>query len=275
MWKKLHDLSESDRHAELSWLSLGVWAYVVPHTDCLGRFSGDPRVIKAKCMTFRETVRLDQVEEALVELDKAGLLHLYTQDGKRYLVLHQHAKYNPTGNLKNQAPRYPDPVGVGCECTAVNTAVNTAVSPLISPSVSGSSSEEGMQGEKPEPIEKPPMLASEHDGIRQMLQLCETQMIPTGEASNRKWLTAMAAKSSWDRVHEILMMPGSVGTPIHKIYDTHFDRRNGHEVPFKPTQHPRGDPACPRCKGSGKGDYAPGTGEYGKCGCLKRKASSV
>lgn len=144
MWKRVDDLSLSERHAKVSLTAVGVWTYVLGHTDSHGRFHADSRVIKAKCMTFREDIRLVEIDAAITELSSVGLIHLYDVDGKRYFVLHRCGKYNPPGALRYNAPVFPEPPRSLCECLVEARRESGAKAPLVpSPSSSSSSSPEG------------------------------------------------------------------------------------------------------------------------------------
>lgn len=116
MWKRLdRAMAYSKKLPILSDVAFRVWAHVLPWTDCEGRFSADPVVIKAQCLV-RYTYRLEQVQEALVELASAGLLHLYDNGSDKYLLYHDHADYNPPGRLKHQKSEWPFPGSVKCKC---------------------------------------------------------------------------------------------------------------------------------------------------------------
>ncbi len=117
MWKRLDEsISLSEKWARLSWAAMGIGIYILSNSDSKGRYVADSRIIKARCMTYRYDVRLELIEEALAELERENILHLYDVDGKRYLVIHAHDAWNPPGALKNSAPKYPAPVKVWCEC---------------------------------------------------------------------------------------------------------------------------------------------------------------
>lgn len=117
MWKRLdRAIGYSKKISDLSDVAFRIWVHLLPWTDCEGRFSADPIVIKAQCLV-RYTYRLEQVQEAITELASVGLLHLYDTGGSdRFLVLHDHGDYNPPGRLKNQRTDWPFPAGVKCKC---------------------------------------------------------------------------------------------------------------------------------------------------------------
>ena len=154
MWKRLDEsLSLSEKHARLSWEAFGLWVYLLSNSDAKGRFSGDARVIKARCMTYREAVRLEQVEDALSELERERVLHLYHVGPRRYIQIHDHDSWNPPGALRYQDPKHPAPPDDLCECVRRESGVKT---PLVSSSSSSPSASEGVQGEPDHPPPKRP-----------------------------------------------------------------------------------------------------------------------
>lgn len=122
MWKRLdRAISYSKKVSDLKDVTFRVWVHLLPWTDCEGRFSADPIVIKAQCLV-RYAYRLDQVQAALDELELVGLLHLYNHGSERFLVLHDHAEYNPPGRLRNQKAEWPGPASVKCKCVEARRA---------------------------------------------------------------------------------------------------------------------------------------------------------
>lgn len=119
MWKRLNSLSSSVKHARLSDVGFRVWTCLLPHTDRAGRFTAEPRDIKSKCMPFHGLCTAD-IGEALDEMETGlefgPLIHRWKQDGKPYLVLHDHAEHNPEHLIRHHAIKYPTPVGISCKC---------------------------------------------------------------------------------------------------------------------------------------------------------------
>lgn len=114
MYKPLHEeLRRSRKHAAASAWASTVWFLVLPQTDSEGRLLADPAFVKSTCFPFRRE-RFEQVEDALQELARLGLIHLYTAAGERYLVIHDHAQWVP--RLKNVKPKYPMPPPDLCIC---------------------------------------------------------------------------------------------------------------------------------------------------------------
>jgi hypothetical protein len=70
-------ISKSDKLAALKTDRARVLYFMIyPHTDCEGRFSGDPREIKEECCP-RLKYSIKQIAECLIDMDRVGLLNLY------------------------------------------------------------------------------------------------------------------------------------------------------------------------------------------------------
>lgn len=107
-WKRLDDLSESDRHARVSFEAVGVWAYLIGTSDSCGRRSGDADILRKKVFTLRANATDAWITDRLGELSDAGLIHQYPVGGRRHLVMHRYGKYNPGAHLKVR-PTFPAP----------------------------------------------------------------------------------------------------------------------------------------------------------------------
>jgi len=140
MHKKVHEsLSLSEKHSQVSYLANVVWMFVLPHTDAFGLYRADPALIKAQCMPLFLSLRLEQVEEALNELVKAGLLHLYDSNGKKFLAYHDHEEWSPTSGFKYRKARFPLPPSGLCRCFMSKAERrNNDVGNVVSPSLSHS-----------------------------------------------------------------------------------------------------------------------------------------
>ena len=74
-------ISKSDKLASLKTDRARVLYFMIyPHTDCEGRFSGDPRDIKEDCCP-RLQYSIKKIAEAIIDLDHVGLLNLYEAKG--------------------------------------------------------------------------------------------------------------------------------------------------------------------------------------------------
>lgn len=188
VWKKLYDLSESDRHAGLSLEAVGLWTYILGSTDSHGRRSAELRILKSKVMTLRANVTEEWISARLAELVEAGLIHLYTVDGRRFLVMHRISRYGATGALAKITPEYPPPPEDLCDCLvfhpkerlkevlrpALESAAQAAQE-SISSSLSSSSlrGKEGMQGE-PSGEKVPAYALSDAAGLVPQFSFCKT-----------------------------------------------------------------------------------------------------
>ena len=121
MWKRFDEqVSLSRRVSALSDRAFRVWAMLMPHTDCRGRFLADHVTIWSRCFP-RGPMDQEEVKVALRELEKAGSVHVYEVRGERYLVFHDHDDYNPPGKLRNIRPKFPDPPVELCPCLGDET----------------------------------------------------------------------------------------------------------------------------------------------------------
>src|SRR5574343_480910 len=62
---------------------------ILPHTDDFGRFSGSPKVIKARALPMRDKRTARDIAEAIYELIDIGLLRPYCADGKLVLQFNE------------------------------------------------------------------------------------------------------------------------------------------------------------------------------------------
>lgn len=145
MWKRLDPkIATSEKHARLGFSSLTLWVMMLPHTDSKGRYWANAAFIKGQCMPMFDHVRLEQVEAALLDLQKVGLIHLFDVGGKRYLVFHDVEDFNPPGALRYSRPQWPDPPDDLCKCCSRRESGAKAL--LVSSSSSSSSSEDRRGG---------------------------------------------------------------------------------------------------------------------------------
>lgn len=274
MWKRLDEgISLSEKHARLSWMALGVWTYILPNTDAKGRYSADTKVIKARCMTYRDEIRLEQVEDALKELERERVLHLYTSGSKRYLVMHDHAEYNPPGALRYQDAKNPDPPDDLCQCLRQECGVKT---PPVTSSSSSLSSLEGVEGEPTPPPEPKPILNARDETLRQLFALARKQKVAATDETLRNRLDAWVARLGADVVHAKLMEPTTVGRTVNELQDQWFPK----VVPPKPEQPAQNgmranaarcgvcdDKKVIRMAPDGKGGWV-----MGPCSCQRKRA---
>lgn len=243
MWKRLDEsISLSDKWARLSWVAMGVGIYILPNCDTKGRFPADSRIIKARCMAYRYDVRLEVIEDALLELDRERVLHLYDVNGKRYLAFHDHDDWNPPGALKNNAPKYPAPDPNLCECLRRESgAIAPPVCPVLSSSTSLSS--EGVQGEP-----RPP--ASSPEGLLVNLAL-NAKVIHASERQLRTHVSGWLADKGFQFVESTLMSPSVRGKDVFWIHENYFKPlKNGKPAPG--ARKKVRTPGCAKCNNTGR-----------------------
>lgn len=133
MWKRLDPLiATSEKHVKLGFSSLTLWVMMLPHTDTKGRYWANAAYIKGQCLPLFDHVRLEQVEAALLDLQKVGLIHLFDSGSKRYLVFHDVQDFNPPGALRYNRPQWPEPPEDLCKC--VSRRESGGIAPPISAS---------------------------------------------------------------------------------------------------------------------------------------------
>lgn len=262
MWKRLDEsIALSEKLASLSWQALGVWVYLLSQTDTRGRFHRDARVVKAKCMTMRYDVRLELVEEALLELEKAVLLHRYDVDGKAYLVLHDYEDFNPPGALGKVSPKYPAPPDRLCKCLQKERASGVRTPDVTSPVLS-TSSPEGVQGE-PKPVSSSP------EGLLVRLAL-DAKVIHASERQLRTHISGWLADKGFQVVESLMMNPAIKGKDVFWIHETYFKaQKNGKPPPGARRKVVNKD--CAKCAGTGRRQN-PVTGGEMDCSCVREVA---
>lgn len=218
---------------------MGIGMYILANSDSKGRYDGDARVIKARCMTYREDVRLETIEDALSELEGEWILHVYHVGQKRYVVFHDCLDWNPPGALRYNAPRYPDPPESLCECLRRECG---AKAPLVSSSSSSSSTSEGVQGEPIPPPEKPPSpakLKREDEVFRQLWGLAKRQKILATDGTLTNYIQGWRARIGAANLEEKLSHPTAVGKTVNELQDLWFPK-NGTGEDFKRERDARG-----------------------------------
>ena len=275
MWKRLDEqISLSEKHSKLTWEAFGIWIYILSNSDARGRFSGDSRVIKARCMTYRDGVRLEQVEDALSELERERVLHLYHVGQRRYVQIHDHDSWNPPGALRYQDPKHPAPPQELCECVRRECGVKTPLVSSPSSSLSTSSSaSEGVQGEPPtSPLPSTPAATSPRDEVlRQLFQLATNQKIAATPSTLRTRLDAWVARLGASEVQARLMDRSCVGRTVNELQDAWFPKVFQKAVAPAPKSY-----KCGTCQDTGSAviKHADGKPVYGPCSC-KRRASGA
>lgn len=262
MWKRLDEsISLSEKLASLSWPALGTWTYLLSQTDTMGRFPRDARIVKAKCMTMRYDVRLELVEEALLEIEKAGLLHRYDVDGKAYLVLHDYPEFNPPGALGKVSPKYPAPPEILCKCLQKERA-NGVRTPDVTSPVLSTSSQEGVQGEPKQPASSP-------EGLLVTLALA-AKVIHANERQLRTYISGWLTDKGFQYCEQLLMNPAIKGKDVFWIHETYFKlQKNGRAAPG--ARRKVVNKECAKCNGTGR-RLNPATNLEMDCGCVREVA---
>ena len=257
MWKKLHPkIATSEKHAKFGFSPFTLWTMMLPHTDTTGRYWANAAFIKGQCLPLFDHVRLEQVEEALVDLEKVGLIHLFDVGGKRYLVYHDSSEHNPTGGLKFQRSEWPAPPDGICGCLSRrDNAVVTTASPPLSLSSSLSSN--------PNPPSSSP------EGLLVTLAL-NAKVIHASERQLRTHIAGWLADKGFQFCEGLLMNPAIKGKDVFWIHETYFKpTRNGKAAPGARRKVVK--PDCDKCGGSGR-RLNPITNMEMDCGCVREVA---
>ena len=91
----------------LSWFEEVLFYRLIVSCDDFGRYDGRAAIIKNRLFPLKENLTLKTVENALHGLASAGLVTLYTSQGKRFLYLPTWGKYQ---NQRAKESKYPEPV---------------------------------------------------------------------------------------------------------------------------------------------------------------------
>lgn len=118
-WRKIHkNISDSKRLGALkSHVPRLLYTWLIPWTDCEGRCTADPDLIKGKVFTKVKMITLSDIEKALNALHDAELIQVYTANGESYLQYeqpqfeeHQNIGRKEDGTPRKEAPtKIPDP----------------------------------------------------------------------------------------------------------------------------------------------------------------------
>jgi hypothetical protein len=271
VWKRLDQkISTSEKLASFQFTPFTLWTMMLPHADCEGRYWANPAFIKGQCLTMFD-VTPEQIEAALIELDKVGLIHLYEAEGKRCLLFHDHQEMNPPGSLRYQRPRWPTPESKRCECfTIVKAPLSRCSSRPLS-----SSSTEGVQGEPSEPVptppSKPPVESPRDEVLRQLFNLAQNQKIAATPGTLRTRLDAWVARLGASEVQARLMDRLSVGRTVNELQDAWFPK-----VTQKALTPAAVSFRCGTCHDTGKMPYwENGVKSEIDCSCVRRKAGNA
>lgn len=96
----------SDSIDGLSWFEEVLFYRLIVSCDDFGRYDGRAAIIKNRLFPLKENLTLKTVENALHGLASAGLVTLYTSQGKRFLYLPTWGKYQ---QQRAKVSKYPEP----------------------------------------------------------------------------------------------------------------------------------------------------------------------
>ena len=88
------------------WAKL-MFTWMIPHADDYGRLHGEPEMIKAKIFP-REHKSLQKIKEWRDELEKVGLIKIYTVDNQEYIQLINFSKYQTFKTDRPKKKEYPE-----------------------------------------------------------------------------------------------------------------------------------------------------------------------
>lgn len=75
----------SESIEKLSWFSEVFFYRLLVHCDDFGRMDARIPILRGNLFPLKATITATEMERALRQLETAGLIGLYEQDGKRYL----------------------------------------------------------------------------------------------------------------------------------------------------------------------------------------------
>ena len=75
--------------------------------DDFGRTDANLKILRSKCYPLKDDIRTTDISRFLDTVEKAGLIHLYTVAGKRYLEI---LRFNQSrANCRSAKSKFPDP----------------------------------------------------------------------------------------------------------------------------------------------------------------------
>ena len=149
----------SDSIDSLTWFEEVLFYRLIVSCDDFGRYDGRAAVIKNRLFPLKEDkLKLKEVTNAINHLSQAGLIRLYTCDGKQFLYL---PTWESHQSIRAQKSKYPDPSD-GCEqlnTSEINCLQMNSDVPVIQ-SYSESYSYSDAESEKPKNLKRftPPTL---------------------------------------------------------------------------------------------------------------------
>jgi len=210
------------------------------------------------------SIRLGQIEDALLELSYAKLIHLFDVGSRRYLVFHDHQQWNPPSNLKYAKGIYASPPPGTCICCK-----SIESNPDETALVSSSSSSTGLRGvQGGEGASK--AISGDDEIMRQLFDLAKKQSVMGREDTIRAYLIGWKRRlGGADKLQEKLMDPWVVGKTVIEIQEWLFPK-----VAQKPMAPAVKTFKCAVCNDTGKvvGGFLDGAPVMNDCSCRRRAA---
>lgn len=147
----------------------------------------------------------------------------------------------------------------GGEAKGKQTPSKTKAKRGSSSSSSASSSASTSEGEEKIPPPPPKDL-----GIEFLIKRARKINVIANDDTLRRWVEGWVARCGKAKVEQVLMDPSATGKTVVEIHDLFFKKSNG-------KAKRQGDPECSDCRGSGNDNstYAPGSGTFAPCHCVK------
>lgn len=264
MFKALHDnIGLSGKLAGLSDFEFRVWALGLAKSDTFGRTYGDAKLFKAAAMPLLDS-RYEAIQTAIQALNTKGLIHLYSEGDKTFMVYHDHDQAG-TGNLRYRKSAFPAPPPVLCRClkakgeqsvTAVGTAVTTAVTTA------------DVHVHSPVHVHVP-TLSPQDEILRQLFMLAKNQKIAAVDATLRARLDSWVDRLGAQEVQARLMDKSVRGRTVNEIHDLWFPK-----VPQKALSPAPKSFRCGTCSDTGK-LVDPRGNSTSPCSCARRRAANA
>ena len=132
--REIRDWCQEVEMDELSSTGERVYVRLRMAADSAGRFYGDAEWVLSKCFSCRVSLAVEEVEQALSELEAAGMIVRYDAEGGRYLAIRE------WGVRQRSVPRFPAPpvrvvtreaaLSDGCQSIVRQVSVSCQTSPL-------------------------------------------------------------------------------------------------------------------------------------------------
>lgn len=215
MYKALdQSIRNSEKLADLSDFTYRVWAQGLAASDMVGRITANPRKFWAQAMPLSGFDK-DRYEAAFQELVKASLIHLYTVEGKVFMLYHEHDDYNKgTKNLRNIHPECPPPPPNTCYCVVYAKSEETGPSLPVTQNVAPV-----ISNDPPEDMVRP--------AIRHLYQRAKEAKIAGRKDTLLSYIESWVARTDAQRVEQNLMDPWARGKTVLEIQEHFFNGKEG------------------------------------------------